>query len=185
MSSFQALCALNIYLGGSKEVSGLAYSEFLQNMTYQALTQENDSVPLTFSTCFKLGHSIVTALNEIVKEEQNLSFDIAERVNDALEVTFKIKEEESEKFIDDKKESPLTSTPLPTRPQINQIYEQEKEDYLKTAMQINVEDLNAVAERDKINNEKLYQEIVNPNPGLVIDNKLETITDQKDDNLSH
>ena len=185
LSSFQALCALNIYLGGSKEVSGLAYSEFLKNMTYQALTQENDSVPLTFSICFKLGHSIVTALNEIVKEEQDFSFDIAERVNDALEVTFKIKEEESEKFIDDKKESPLTSTPLPTRPQINQIYEQEKEDYLKTAMQINVEDLNAVAERDKINNEKLYQEIVNPNPGLVIDNKLETITDQKDDNLSH
>ena len=184
LSSFQALCALNIYLGGSKEVSGLAYSEFLQNMTYQALTRENESIPLSFNSCFKLGHSIVTALNNIVKEEQDLSFDIADRVNDALEVTFRIKEEESEKFIENKKESPLTSTPLPSKQQINQIYEQEKEDYLKTAMQINAEDLNAVAERDRIDNEKLYQEIVNPNPGLVIDNKLETITDQKDDNLS-
>ena len=29
LSSFQALRALNIYLGGSKETSGLAYSEFL------------------------------------------------------------------------------------------------------------------------------------------------------------
>ena len=185
LSSFQALCALNIYLGGSKEVSGLAYSEFLQNMTYQALTQENDSVPLSFSTCFKLGHSIVTALNNIVKEEQDLSFDITERVNDALEVTYKKEEEESERFIDAKKESPLTSTPLPSKQQINEIYEQEKEDYLKTAMQINNENLNAVAERDKIENEKFYQEIVNPNPGLVINNKIETITDQKDDNLSH
>ena len=183
LSSFQALCALNIYLGGSKEVSGLAYSEFLQNMTYQALTQENDSIQLSFGVCFKLGHSIVTALNEIVKEEQDLSFDISDRVNNALEVTFKIKEEESEKFIEEKKEPLFTSTPL-SKEQINQIYEQEKEDYLKTAMQINAEDLNAIAERDKIDNEKLYQEIVNPNPGLVIDNKLET-DDQDDDNLSN
>ena len=182
LTSFQALCALNIYLGGSKEVSGLAYSEFLQNMTYQALTQENDSIPLSFDTCYKLGQSIVTALNKIVQKEQDISFDIAERVNDALEVTFNIAEEESKKFIEDK--TPLTSTPLPTKQQINQTYEQEKENYLKTAMQINAENLNAVAERDKIDNEKLYQEIVNPNPGLVIDNKLETITNQKDDNLS-
>ena len=181
LSSFQALCALNIYLGGSKEVSGLAYSEFLQNMTYQALTQENDSVQLSFAACFKLGHSIVTALNELVKEEQDLSFDIGERVNNALEVTFKIKEEESEKFIEEK--SPLTSTPL-SKQQLNQIYEQEKEDYLKTAMQINAEGLNAIAERDKIDNEKLYQEIVNPNPGLVVDNKLET-DNQSNDNLSN
>ena len=185
LTSFQALCALNIYLGGSKEVSGLAYSEFLQNMTYQALTQENDDVPLKFDTCYKLGQSIVTALNKIVQEEQDISFDIAERVNDALEVTFSIKDEENEKFEKDKEDLPLTSTPLPTKQQINQIYEQEKEDYLKTAIQLNAENLNAVAERDKIDNEKLYQEIVNPNPGLVIDNKLETITNQKNDNLSH
>ena len=183
LTSFQALCALNIYLGGSKEVSGLAYSEFLQNMTYQALTQENDSIPLSFNTCYKLGQSIVTALNKIVQKEQDFSFDITERVNDALEVTFNIAEEESKKFIEDK--TPLTSTPLPTKQQINQIYEQEKENYLKTAIQINAENLNAVAERDKIDNEKLYQEIVNPNPGLIIDNKLETITNQKNDNLSH
>ena len=185
LSSFQALCALNIHLGGSKEVSGLAYSEFLQNMTYQALTQENDSIQLSFATCFKLGQSIVTALNEIVKEEQDLSLDISERVNDALSVISNIKEEEeSEKFVEEKEEPLLTSTPL-SKQQLSQIYEQEKENYLKTAMQINAEDLNAVAERDKINNEKLYQEIVNPNPGLVLDNKLETINDQKDDNLSN
>ena len=183
LTSFQALCALNIYLGGSKEVSGLAYSEFLQNMTYQALTQENDSIPLSFNMCYKLGQSTVTALNKIVQKEQDISFDIAERVNDALEVTFNIAEEESKKYVEDK--TPLTSTPLPTKQQINQIYEQEKENYLKTAIQLNAENLNAVAERDKIDNEKLYQEIVNPNPGLVIDNKLETITNQKDDNLSH
>ena len=32
--SFHALCALNIYLGGSKDISKLAYGEFLKNLTY-------------------------------------------------------------------------------------------------------------------------------------------------------
>ena len=173
LSSFQALCALNIYLGGSKEVSGLAYSEFLKNMTYQALTQENDNIQLSFAQCFELGQSIVTALNEIVTEEQDLSFDIADRVSNATEVSFEVKEEESEKFLEEKEQPLLTSTPL-SKEQLSRIYEKEKEDYLKTATLINAENLNAIAERNKIDNEKLYQEIVNPNPGLIIDNKLET-----------
>ena len=41
-------------------------------------------------------------------------------------------------------------------------------------MQINTEDLDAAAERAKIDNQKLYQEILNPTPGLVVDNKLDT-----------
>ena len=40
-------------------------------------------------------------------------------------------------------------------------------------MQINTEDLDAAAEKAKIDNQKLYQKIVNPTPGLVIDNKID------------
>ena len=183
LSSFQALCALNIYLGGSKEISGLAYSEFLQNMTYQALSQENDSIQLAFDQCVDLGHSIVNTLNEIVTEESEYSSYVSDRVNDALDVTFKIQQDETEKFIEDK--VPLrTSTPL-SKKEINDMYEKEKEDYLKVAMQINAEDLDAAAERAKIENEKLYQEIVNPNPGLVIDNKIDLDDKLNENNLSN
>ena len=82
LSSFQALCALNIYLGGDKSVSGLAYSEFLQNMTYQSLSQENDNVELAFDQGTNLAHSVVNALNEVVTKESEFSTDISERVND-------------------------------------------------------------------------------------------------------
>ena len=49
----------------------------------------------------------------------------------------------------------------------------EKEDYLKASLQINAVDLDSAAEKAKIDNQKLYQEIVNPTPGLVVDNKLD------------
>ena len=183
LSSFQALCALNIYLGGSKETSGLAYSEFLQNMTYQALSQENDTIQLAFDQCVDLGHSIVNTLKKIVAEESEHSSYVIDRVNDALDVTFKKQQDETEKFIEDK--TPLlTSTPL-SKKEINDMYEQEKEDYLKVAMQVNAEDLNAAAERAKLDDEKLYQEIVNPNPGLVIDDKIDLDDNSNENNLSN
>ena len=46
--SFHALSALNIYFGGIKDISKLAYGEFLRNLTYQALSEENDEIFLSF-----------------------------------------------------------------------------------------------------------------------------------------
>ena len=143
LSSFQALCALNIYLGGDKTISGLAYSEFLQNMTYQALSQENDNIELAFDQGTNLTQSIVNALNEVVTKESEFSNDVSDRVNNALDVTFAL-QDESEKFIDSKPRH--SSTPL-SKKEVNEIYEQEKEDYLKVAFQVNAENLDAAAER--------------------------------------
>ena len=109
LSSFQALCALNIYLGGNKNVSGLAYSEFLQILTYQAPSQENDNVELAFDQSTNLAHSIVNALNEVVTKESEFTTHLSERVNDALDVTFKL-QNETEKFIE--KEPRYSSTPI-------------------------------------------------------------------------
>lgn len=88
LSSFHTLCALNIYFGGDKNISALAYGEFLQNMTYQALSQENDDVELMFDQGINLTHSIVNALNDVIAEESELTSDINERVNNALDFTF-------------------------------------------------------------------------------------------------
>ena len=178
LSSFQALCALNIYLGGDKTISGLAYSEFLQNMTYQALSQEKDNMELAFDQGTNLAQSIVNALNEVVTKESEFSNDVSDRVNNALDVTFAL-QDESEKFIDSKPRH--SSTPL-SKKEVNEIYEQEKEDYLKVAFQVNAENLDAAAERSKIDNEKLYQEIVNPHPGLVLDNKIDVDEIETDEN---
>ena len=42
--SIQALAALNIYYGGSTEISRQALTEFLHNMSHQALSEDNYNV---------------------------------------------------------------------------------------------------------------------------------------------
>ena len=45
--SIQALAALNIHFGGDKTISKNALSDFLHNMLFQALSNENDNIYLT------------------------------------------------------------------------------------------------------------------------------------------
>ena len=43
-----ALAALNIHFGGNKYISQTAIGEYLKNLTYQALSQENDKIFMSF-----------------------------------------------------------------------------------------------------------------------------------------
>ena len=44
--SLHALAALNIYFGGNQVVSQTTFGEFLKNLTYQALSDENDNISI-------------------------------------------------------------------------------------------------------------------------------------------
>ena len=59
--SLHGLAALNIYLGGNPQASQTAFSEFLKNLTYQALSQENDDIFLSFNDDIYLVESIFNA----------------------------------------------------------------------------------------------------------------------------
>ena len=62
-------------------------------------------------------------------------------------------------------------TPL-TIEEINEIYDREKTDYLKIAMKLNQTNLESASEVADSENETLIQEIINPTPGLVVDNDI-------------
>ena len=47
--SIHALAALNIHFGRNKYTSQTALAEYLNNLTYQALSQENDKIFMSFS----------------------------------------------------------------------------------------------------------------------------------------
>ena len=47
--SLHALAALNIHFGRNKYISQAALSEYLNNLTYQALSQENDKIFMSFN----------------------------------------------------------------------------------------------------------------------------------------
>ena len=86
--SFHALCALNIYLGGSKDISKLAYGEFLKNLTYQALSKENVKIFLSFHQAISLAHSIINTLVDITREENKSISEISEQINEKLDTNF-------------------------------------------------------------------------------------------------
>ena len=160
----------------------MTYSEFLKNMTYQALSKENDSVFLFFVEGINLVHSIVNTLVDITREENDSISEISDKINKKLDFTFNAKEEAPAMSIQLGTETPIklsetvqSSTPL-TEAEIKSLYDQEKTDYLKRLLQINSIDLESAAERADIENEKVFQEIINPTPGLIIDDKIDVDT---------
>ena len=67
---------------------------------------------------------------------------------------------------------PLTSTPLLSEKQIKKTYDDANEDYLKTAMTINKTDLDAAVENADTKNEKIIRDVIDPTPGLFVDDQL-------------
>ena len=64
--SLHALAALNIHLGRNKYIYQEALSEYLNNLTYQALRQENDKIFMSFS---ELGLLVNDLLEQFVLKE--------------------------------------------------------------------------------------------------------------------
>ena len=147
--SFHALCALNIYLGGNKDISKLAYGEFLKNLTYQALSQENDEIFLSFDQATDLANSIVNTLVDITREENRSTSEISEQINEKLDTNFEAVEspametqlgQEPEQL-----EDPIqASTPL-TEKEIRAFHDKKKTDYLKKKLKLNAANLESAA----------------------------------------
>ena len=60
--------------------------------------------------------------------------------------------------------------------QINEIYDRQKNDYLKTVMELNQTDLESAAEVADLENEALIQEIIDPTPGQIVDDDFDINT---------
>ena len=56
--SVQFIAAFNRFLGGDKEISTDAMSEFFHNLSWQALTNDNDSIQIKFEAITELVKSI-------------------------------------------------------------------------------------------------------------------------------
>ena len=167
---------MNIYLGGNKDISKLAYGEFFKNLTYQALSQENDEIFLSFDHATNLAHSIVNTLADITREENRLTLEISDQINDRLETNFEAVEspameiqlgEEPEQL-----EDPIQASTSLTEKEIKPFHDKEKTDYLKKRIKLNTVDLESAAEVADSENEKFFQEIINPTPRLTFDDQM-------------
>ena len=179
--SIHALAALNIHFGRNKYISQTAIGEYLQNLTYQALNQENDKKFMSFDN---IGLLVNDLLEQFVRKE-NTEIDKAsvmcEKINNKLKTNFqsvlsaeiKIQKGEEDKEIETKPKPIDASAPLK---KLGEFYETEKETFLKTALTINQTDLETATDAADADSEALFEEIINPTPGYVIEDKINVDT---------
>ena len=106
---------------------------------------------------------------------------ISEKINNKLKTNFKsvlspemkIQKGEEDKEIETKPKPINTSTPLK---RLEEFYETEKETFLKTALTINQTDLETATDAADADSEVLFEEIINPTSGYVIDDKVNVDT---------
>ena len=68
--SIHALAALNIYFGGNKYISQTSISEYLQNLAYQASSQENDKIFMSFDNIGLLVNDLfVKKIRKMIKHQ--------------------------------------------------------------------------------------------------------------------
>ena len=173
--SIHALAALNIHFGGNKYISQTAIGEYLQDLTYQALSQENDKIFMSFGNTGLLVNDL---LEQFVRKENN-EIDKASviKINNKLKTNFqsvlsaemKIQNGEEDKEIEPKPKPIDDSTPLK---RLEEFYETEKETFLKTALTVNQTDSETATDAADADSEALFEEIINPTPGYVIDDNV-------------
>ena len=106
---------------------------------------------------------------------------MSEKINNKLKKNFqsvlsaemKIQKWEEDKEIETKPKPIDASTPLK---RLEKFHETEKETFLKTALTINQTDLETTTDAADADNEALFEEIINPTPGYVIDDKVNVNT---------
>ena len=79
--SVQVLAALNIFLGGDTELSRKTMTEFLHNMSMQALNRENNGIFLDFEHITNL----VTSIIALLKQQNEKSFKINEKIKEEVD----------------------------------------------------------------------------------------------------
>ena len=183
--SIQALAALNIHLGGDKTISKNALSEFLHNLSFQALSKETDDIYLNFNNASELIIDILEGLpkknNESIAVAKNLGKNLQDELDQTdfeLEIPPELQtQNDLGKYAKQEKITPpppphFTSTPLKSKKEINKAYDDAKEEYLKTAITINKTDLDAAVENADDKNKKIVRDIIDPAPGIFVDDKL-------------
>ena len=133
LTSIRALAALNIHFGGNKYSSQQVMSEYLKNLTFQALREDNDDVYMSFEEIGLLVNDLLECFVKKENEQIDKSSILGKQIRKKLGTDFKVElspeleiqrgEEEIEPEINDPIEF---STPLKTE-QIEEIYNKKKQ----------------------------------------------------------
>ena len=112
--SLHGLAALIIYFGGNQQASQTASGEFFKKLTYEALSQENDNIFLSFGNRINLVHSILEAFINKKNDEIEKASKISEEIKTRLDTKFDVIEAPAMQSQLGEEESEIEHEPKPT-----------------------------------------------------------------------
>ena len=132
------------------------------------MSQENNEIFLSFDQATNLAHSIVNTLVDITREENRSMSEISDQISDKLDINFEVVKSPAMQIQlgeeQEMSEEPIQASTALTENDIKAFHDKEKTDYLKTAIKLSAIELESAAEVADSENEKLFQEIINPTP---------------------
>ena len=141
LASVQFLAAFNRFLGGDKEISRNAMSEFFHNLSWQALTNDNDSIKIEF-----------TVITELVK---SINLLLQKKIYDSKRKTALIKAKIQNKILSKEPEILKTNNEIVEQKIVTDILNNDKTDYTSQYNFPTVK-TDEEAERDGINENTNY-----------------------------
>ena len=159
--SFQAIVALFLYYGGEKITAKRAMDEWKENLTFQALSKENDNIIMHFD---KFTDIVLHFLKEFLIHESKFSeyektkLELFEETLNNYQVSTSTPNRENIRKI-----FPSTVSNIPDS--LSKI----DSDFLKTSLTLSKTNLDASIEAAEEENRMIIQDMINPTPGLFVD----------------
>ena len=183
--NLQFLAAFNRFLGGDKEISRDAMSEFFHNLSWQALTNDNDSVQVKFEAATELVKSINHLIQKQVYENKKKAMEIGKKIVEQLtsKEPEKIKteiEQVEENIVNDiitGDEADYTPIHLPpavkTEEEIDEDRKEWNKNFLATEIAWRERDLEIINDIKAKNQVDLIRSALDPSDGLMTNEEVD------------
>ena len=179
ITSVQFLAAFNRFLGGNVKLSRNAMNEFFHNLSWQALTNDNDSVQIKFEAITELVKSINFLLQKKIYESKKRTQEINAKIQDKLlekeiaQIRTKNEQVEREIVKDILKNNTTDYTPQYTLPTVKTDAENERDkisenkNYITTELVKKERDIQIIDDITKKDQKDLIRSITDPADGIL------------------
>ena len=166
--SFQAIIALFLYYGGKPITAKRAMDEWKENLTFQALSKENDKVTMKFDYLAEIVFYFLRAfltLESEFEEHEKLKLEIS---TSSINSSNQIQNLQSSS----PKRTPIRRLGLSSIFYTSDSMNENDSEFLKTSFRMTQPNLDASIEAAEEKNREIIRSIVDPTSGFVVDEKI-------------
>ena len=194
LTSVQFLAAFNRFLGGDKEISRNAMREFFHNLSWQALTSDNDSVKITFEAITELVKSINFLLQQKICEAKKRAIVINYKIQKNILEKEPEKQKSTNEIVEQKVVTDILNndntdyTPRYNFPTVKTDEEadrdriNENKNYIATELVKKQRDIQIIDDITKKNQKDLIRSVADPGDGIITNENITSTDYTRNDN---